>query len=143
MRYIPIRMQWAGRKSQSLRPFGHRRVVDRLHIDPKLIHQIIRDHLTFNGIFDHHRNDVTWIVQMRNARLIKRFSKPRHLTLLRCPLQLALFEMLDRTPSASAIPPPRGPYMPTACTSSRYVIAPCLSATSQISAIGAISPSIE
>ena len=45
--------------------------------------------------------------------------------------------------SRSAIPPPVLPYMPTACTSSRYVNAPNSSAKSHIELIGAKSPSME
>ena len=48
--------------------------------------------------------------------------------------------ILCRTRSLSAIPPPRFPYKPTACTSSTKVIAPYLWAMSHSSLSGQISP---
>ncbi|MCY1368820.1 hypothetical protein D9M69_558230 [compost metagenome] len=63
------------------------------------------------------------------------------------PMALAMVPWMISTrsasPSSAAMPAPRGPYMPTACTSSRKVRALCRLATLMISAMGAISPSIE
>ena len=47
-------------KAQTLRPFWHGRVVDRLHVDAPFIHQIIRQHFRLYRIFDHHRHDMAW-----------------------------------------------------------------------------------
>src|SRR5947209_15220755 len=55
----------------------------------------------------------------------------------------SMTSMRSMAPSRADTPAPRGPYIPTAWTSSQYVIAAYRSARSQMRWIGATSPSIE
>ena len=55
---IFITVQWSRRQPQ---PFGaarHSRVVDRLHVDPMVVQQLIAGGFAEAGITDHHRHDV-------------------------------------------------------------------------------------
>ena len=92
---VGIRVQRPGRKAQTLGPFWHRRIVDRLYLNAPFAHQIIRQHLTFDRVFDHHWDDVAGVVQMRNALGVQPVAQTCDLAALSGAFHRAGFQMGD------------------------------------------------
>lgn len=92
---IGIRVIGRWREAQPFCPFGHCGIIDRLHIDTKILHQNIRKLATFDGIFNHHGDDVAVIFQMWNTGAVKHRPQARDLALLRLSLAGGNFQMRD------------------------------------------------
>jgi len=94
--HISITVQRRGCKPQTLSASWNGRVINRLNIDAKAVHQIIGQHFGFYSIFDHHRHDMAVICQMWNPGFIEPSAQTRHLCPLTHPLYGAGFEMRNR-----------------------------------------------
>jgi hypothetical protein len=79
-------------------PFGfhrHRRIVDRLHIYPVIVHQYVGYPFAFGRVTDHDRDDVAGIGHMRNAMRIQRLANFCDGFLMSPPLKLAGLEVAN------------------------------------------------
>ena len=92
---VAIRMHRRGRHAQAFGADGHGRVVDRLHIDPVIVHQPVADHLALLGVPNHHRDDVARIVQVRDAHDVERPAHLHHALLLKFALLARNLEVAD------------------------------------------------
>ncbi len=87
------------RDAQTLSAFWHCGVIDRLNVNTKMLHQIIADKFAFRRIPHNHWDNVALIGDMGDACLVQTFTGFCHALLVARTLQLAGFQMPDRSGS--------------------------------------------
>ena len=86
-------VQGGGSEAQPLGSARHRRVVDRLHVDPVPLQQLVRHPLAQHRIPDEHGDDVRRVGHDRQPRLPEHPLQPLREGLLAAPLDVARLEM--------------------------------------------------
>ncbi len=92
---VRVGMHGRGGDTQAFQAAGDGGIVDGLDIDAIVVQQPVAEHLALGCVTDHHRDDVAFILQARNADGRQLPAHPRHAILVAGPLEGALFQVLD------------------------------------------------
>src|ERR1700674_1663354 len=90
---VAVERRW--RDAKPLRTARHSRIIDRLHINTELNEKPISNPLATQRIADHHRDNVAWIVKMRNAGRVEATAHVRDALLQLVTFSAAGLEMTD------------------------------------------------
>mmetsp|Transcript_11840 Transcript_11840/g.22823 ORF Transcript_11840/g.22823 Transcript_11840/m.22823 type:complete len:319 (-) Transcript_11840:775-1731(-) len=88
-------VKWTRGKPITLSANRDSRIVDRLHINTKFLHEDVRTLLAKLGIFDHYRDDVTIRINERNATFLQLLFHERCTFFLDITLPVAVTEILN------------------------------------------------
>ena len=98
---VRVAMQRRGRDAQALKAARHCGIVDRLNVNPALLHQQVADEFALDGVAHHHGDDVAGIVQMGNPQAIKPLAHTLHTVAMALALGVRRLEVTHRLAGAS------------------------------------------